>query len=138
MSERSIAINEAKSYLKLHILVFHEIFGSKQKFPYWNCAVVFTDRNSKYQKSWRIPMLFILSTTKIPQKYDRRIPLWHSFFSSSWWILILVSFSSTAITKFEKTKLVNKCTKGQLISKTIYCVLDSPKKRTKTIWFVIS
>ena len=28
--------------------------------------------------------------------------------------------------------------KGQLISKTIYGVLDSPKKRTKTIWFVIS
>ena len=28
--------------------------------------------------------------------------------------------------------------KGQLISKTIYGVLDSPKKRTKTIWLHIS
>ena len=27
----------------------------------------------------------------------------------------------------------NKLTKGQLISKTIYGVIDSPKKRTKTI-----
>ena len=34
-------------------------------------------------------------------------------------------------------EILNRYGKGQLISKAIYSVLDSPKKRTKKIWLVI-
>ena len=37
----------------------------------------------------------------------------------------------------KKPQYLSLGTKGQLISKAIYSILDSPKKQTKNIWLVI-